>query len=264
MAIAAGVYELTPLKHHFRRRRESARSGLAAWPASWSDYQSTVGSYAFQAILAIARANHADIALDDADALDGSRRTLIEEACSDETLMFRVQRDDVRAFEILFDRHWSAVFRLAMRFLDDRGLAADVAQEAFTALWLNRDQYRPHRGRLKWWLLSIVRNRAIDLQRRSRDDVPRSAPLFELTAALDCTEEEVLAGDERRELARLVAHLPSEQRAVIELAFYSGLSHAEITERLGVPLGTIKGRIRSALDRLRVALPHDGPHSATR
>jgi RNA polymerase sigma-70 factor (ECF subfamily) len=186
---------------------------------------------------------------------------LIEEACSDETLMFRVQRDDARAFEILFDRHWSAVFSLALRILEDRGLAADIAQEAFTALWLNREQYRPDRGRLKWWLLSIVRNRAIDLQRRKRDDVPRSAPSFEFAAALESTEEEVLAGCERRELAVLVAHLPSEQRAVIELAFYRGLTHAEITERLGIPLGTIKGRIRSALDRLRIALPHDGSQS---
>ncbi|HWF49879.1 MAG TPA: sigma-70 family RNA polymerase sigma factor [Solirubrobacteraceae bacterium] len=177
--------------------------------------------------------------------------------------MFRVQRDDARAFEILFDRYWSAVFGLALRILEDRGLAADVAQEAFTALWLNRYQYRSDRGRLKWWLLSIVRNRAIDLQRRKRDDVPRSAPSFELTAALDSTEEQVLARYERRELAVLVAHLPSEQRAVIELAFYRGLSHAEITERLGIPLGTIKGRIRSALDRLRVALPDDRPHSTT-
>jgi RNA polymerase sigma-70 factor (ECF subfamily) len=189
---------------------------------------------------------------------------LIEESCSDETLMFRVQRDDPRAFEILFDRHWRAVFLLAKRILDDSGLAADVAQEAFTALWLHRDQYRSDRGHLKWWLQSIVRNRAIDLQRRKRDDVPRSPPPFELTAALDSTEEEVLAGDERRELAVLVAHLPSEQRAVIELAFYSGLTHAEITERLGLPLGTIKSRIRSALDRLRLALPHDGPHSTSR
>jgi RNA polymerase sigma-70 factor (ECF subfamily) len=175
--------------------------------------------------------------------------------------MLRVQRGDSSAFEALYARHYRAVFGLAMRIVDDRGLAADVTQEAFTALWLHRVEYRPDRGRVKWWLLSIVRNRAIDLQRRSRGDVPRSVPPFELTVAPDSTEEEVLAGHDRRELAALVAHLPSEQRAVIELAFYRGLSHAEITERLGVPLGTIKGRIRSALDRLRVGLPHDGTHT---
>jgi RNA polymerase sigma-70 factor (ECF subfamily) len=186
---------------------------------------------------------------------------LIEEERSDETLMLRVQRDDSSAFDVLYARHYRAVFGLAMRILDDRGLAADVTQEAFIALWLHRDEYRSDRGRLKWWLLSIVRNRAIDVQRRARDDVPRSMPPIELTPAPYSTEEEVLAGDDRRALAALVAHLPSEQRAVIELAFYTGLSHAEITERLGLPLGTIKGRIRSALDRLRLALPHDETHT---
>ena len=177
--------------------------------------------------------------------------------------MVRVQRDDARAFEVLYDRHWNAVFWLAMRILDDRGLAADVAQEAFTALWWHRDQYRPDRGRLKWWLQSIVRNRAINVHRSSRDDVPRSPPPFELAVAPDSTEDEVLAGDERRKLATLVEHLPSEQRAVIELAFYAGLSHSEITQQLGLPLGTIKGRIRSALDRLRVGLPNDGTQGST-
>jgi RNA polymerase sigma-70 factor, ECF subfamily len=188
----------------------------------------------------------------------------MEEACSDETLMLRAQRDDARAFEVLYDRHWSAVFWLAMRILDDRGLAADVTQETFIALWLNRERYRPDRGRLRWWLQSIVRNRAIDRRRSNRGNVPGSPPPFELTVAPDSTEEEVLAADERRELGVLVAHLPSEQRAVIELAFYTGLTHAEITERLGIPLGTIKSRIRTGLDRLRLALPPDGTYTTTR
>ena len=182
---------------------------------------------------------------------------MIDGAITDEKLMVQIQRNDARAFEILYARHRGAAFSLAMRILDDRGLAADVTQEAFIALWRNRDQFRPDRGQLKWWLQSIVRNRAIDVQRRHRDDIPRSVPPFELTVAPDSTEQEVLAGDEQRELAALVSHLPSEQRAVIELAFYSGLTHAEITERLGVPLGTIKSRIRSGLDRLRLAVPQD-------
>jgi RNA polymerase sigma-70 factor (ECF subfamily) len=175
--------------------------------------------------------------------------------------MLRVQRGDARAFETLYARHYPAVLRLAMRILDDRGLAADAAQEAFVALWLHRSEYRADRGRLKWWLQSIVRNRSIDLQRRDRGDVPHSPPAFELTPSPTSTEDEVLAGSDRQELAALVAHLPAEQRAVIELAFYTGLSHAEITEQLGIPLGTIKGRIRSALDRLRLGVPHDGSHT---
>jgi RNA polymerase sigma-70 factor (ECF subfamily) len=190
-------------------------------------------------------------------------RYLVKNADSDETLMLRVRRGDASAFEILHDRHRTAVFWLAMRILDDRGLAADVTQETFMALWLNRDKYRPDRGRLRWWLQSIVRNRAIDLRRRAHDDVPRTPPPFELTPAPDSTEEEVLAGESRRELAALIDHLPAEQRTVIELAFYSGLTHAEITERLGVPLGTTKSRIRIALERLRLSLPHDEKHTST-
>jgi RNA polymerase sigma-70 factor (ECF subfamily) len=188
---------------------------------------------------------------------------LIENELSDETLMLRVQRDDSRAFEILYARHYTAVFRLASRILDDEGLGADVAQETFTALWLHRDQYRAGRGRVRWWLQSIARNRAIDVRRRDPADVPRTPPVFDTAAAPDLTEEEVLADHDRREMAALLEHLPSEQRAVIELAFYSGLTHAEITERLGVPLGTIKGRIRMGLDKLRLALGQDGPPRAT-
>ena len=188
---------------------------------------------------------------------------MIDEARSDETLMVGVQHDDARAFEVLYARHWSAVFWLALRILDDRGLAADVTQEAFIALWRHRNQYRPDRGRVKWWLMSIVRNGAINAKRRDRGDVPCWSPPLELAVAPDSTEEEVLAEEELQELAVLVSQLPSEQRAVIELAFYTGLTHAEITERLGIPLGTIKGRIRSALKRLRLALPHDGTYTAT-
>jgi RNA polymerase sigma-70 factor (ECF subfamily) len=183
--------------------------------------------------------------------------TITEVEDSDEALMIRVQGNDPRAFELLYDRHRNAVFWLAQRILDDRGLAADATQEAFINLWRNRDLYLPGRGRVKWWLLRIVRNRAIDLQRRDRDLVLRGEATFELIVAPDSTEDEVLAEAERRELAVLLEALPSEQREVIELAYFAGLSHAEITQRLGLPLGTIKGRIRLALEKLRLALPDD-------
>ncbi|MGI8803423.1 MAG: RNA polymerase sigma factor [Solirubrobacteraceae bacterium] len=182
---------------------------------------------------------------------------VIEPDLSDEALMLRVQRSDSRAFETLYDRHRQTVFWLAMRILDDRGLAADATQEAFISLWRNRDLYRPGRGRVKWWLLRIVRNGSIDLQRRNRDVVLRSEGLFELAVAPDSTEAEVLAEDARRELAVLLDQLPTEQREVIELAYFAGLTHAEMTQRLGVPLGTIKGRIRLALEKLRNSMPDD-------
>jgi RNA polymerase sigma-70 factor (ECF subfamily) len=176
-------------------------------------------------------------------------------ASTDEALMLRVQDNDARAFEILYERHRNAVFGLALRMLDDHGLAADATQEAFISLWRSRDRYQLGRGRVKWWLLRIARNRAIDLHRRDRDIVPGNPGVFELRAGPDATEDEVIAAAERREVAGLVDGLPREQRQVIELAYYAGLSHAEITKRLGVPLGTIKGRIRLAHEKLRLAQP---------
>lgn len=172
---------------------------------------------------------------------------------SDETLMSRIQSDDLRAFELLYDRHRREALGLALRILDDHGLAADAVQEAFVSLWNNRAAYRAGRGRLKWWLLRIVRNRAIDVMRRNRDIVLRGDDLSDCVAAGDCTEAVVLARDRRRELAGAVERLPVEQREVIELAYFEGLSQAEMTRRLGVPLGTIKGRARLGLAKLRTA-----------
>lgn len=167
--------------------------------------------------------------------------------------MLRVQRNDPRALETLYDRHNSAVFWLAMRILNDRGLAADATQEAFLGLWRSRALYRPGRGRVKWWLMSIARNCAIDVRRRQRDILPHDESLIDRLAAPALTEHDVLAADERRHLDVQIARLPPDQREVIQLAFFAGLTHPEITRRLGIPLGTIKGRIRLALEKLRHA-----------
>jgi RNA polymerase sigma-70 factor (ECF subfamily) len=144
-----------------------------------------------------------------------------------------------------------------MRILDDRELAADATQEAFARMWRYRSLYQPGRGRVKGWLQGIVRNGAIDLLHREHDVGPLTEEVFALGAP-DSIEAEVLAVDQQRELAVLLDQLPSSQREVIELAYFAGLSHAEITQRLGLPLGTIKGRIRLALEKLRQALPTDG------
>jgi RNA polymerase sigma-70 factor (ECF subfamily) len=178
-----------------------------------------------------------------------------ERMMTDERLMALVQRNDPHAFEILYDRHSTQIFWLAMRILDDRGLAADASQEAFIALWRSRASYEPGRGRVKWWLQSIVRNRAIDLRRRDRDIVLRTDDGLELNPSEDCTEDEVVALAQQEELHALLEALPVEQREVIELAYFAGLTHAEITQKLGIPLGTIKGRIRLALEKLRASLP---------
>jgi RNA polymerase sigma-70 factor (ECF subfamily) len=176
----------------------------------------------------------------------------------DELLMIRVQRDDDPvAFEILFRRHEGIVFGLALRILDDPGLAADATQETFISVWRHRARYRPGTGRVEWWLLRIVRNQAIDLQRRNRNVMLGAEAALERLRAPESTEDEVLARDERRLLGDLVDRLPVEQREVIELAYFGGLSQAEITQRLGVSLGTTKGRSRLALRKLSRALADD-------
>jgi RNA polymerase sigma-70 factor (ECF subfamily) len=149
------------------------------------------------------------------------------------------------------------VFWLAMRILDDRDLAADATQEAFVRLWRNRSSYQPGRGQLKWWLLRIVRNGAIDLLRHEHELLPLTDDVFDLLVAPDSIEDEVLAYDAQRQLSALLERLPSKQREVIELAYFADLTQAEITRRLGLPLGTIKGRTRLALEKLREALPGD-------
>jgi RNA polymerase sigma-70 factor (ECF subfamily) len=182
----------------------------------------------------------------------------------DEVVMLRAQGNDPRAFEVLYDRHHSAVYALALRILGDHALAADATQEAFISLWRNRARYDSHRGQVKWWLMRIARNRAIDLQRRNRDVVPRDPGVFEQQVAPGAPEDAVAAEASRRQVAQLLKRLPGEQRQVIELAYFAGLTHAEITRRLGVPLGTIKGRIRLAQAKLRLAQSGQAPqHTRT-
>lgn len=178
---------------------------------------------------------------------------------SDSDLMALIQSGDVRAFELFFDRHGTVAFRLAMRILNDRGLAADVTQEAFLGFWRHRDGYRPDRGAARSWLLSIVRNRAVDTWRRERNqhaDLRGDASLPQQRAR-DDTEAQVITSDESQNIRGKLEQLPVEQRRVIELAYFGGLTHTEIAEQLGLPLGTAKGRMRLGLTKLRAVLSEE-------
>jgi len=176
---------------------------------------------------------------------------------SDSELMALVQSGDVRAFELFYDRHSAIAFGLAMRILNDRGLAADVTQEAFLGLWRQRDRYRPERGAARSWLLGIARNRAIDAWRQERsrriDDLHSDTYLAQQPAVEDI-EDQAITRDESRNLRGKLEQLPVEQRRVIELAYFGGLTHTEIAEQLGLSLGTAKGRMRLGLIKLQAAL----------
>jgi RNA polymerase sigma-70 factor (ECF subfamily) len=172
-------------------------------------------------------------------------------------LMARVAGGDVRAFEEFYDCFASAAFSLAMRIVNDRGIAADVTQEAFLELWRNRARYTPERGRPRAWLLGIIRNRAIDAYRlTARRGGPAREEQWETERASgDNTEAETIARDESRVLRDALEGLPDEQLTVMDLAYFRGLTQAEIAKQLGVPLGTVKGRVRLALNHLKSSVP---------
>jgi RNA polymerase sigma-70 factor (ECF subfamily) len=186
---------------------------------------------------------------------------LTPSAMSDESLMLLAQDDDKQAFDALVRRHRAAVVALA-RHSCGSDLADDVAQAAFVSLWQHRSKYFPERGSVRSWLLAIVRNRGIDLMRSraSRQRLVVAAdPHGWMVAVADeaPADEAPHAHVERAEsdlgVSRLLAELPPAQRAVIELAYLDGLSQQEIARLLAIPLGTVKGRLRLGLGKLRAA-----------
>lgn len=173
---------------------------------------------------------------------------------ADEELMALVAGMDADAFEVVYDRHSSAAFALAFRICGSRAAADDVCQEAFLAAWRSASRFDPRAGSLRGWLLTIVHHRAIDHLRRVtrvRDRTVSDDTAAERVAAADDTEASAIAGQARADTAGLLERLPGEQRRVIELSFYSGYSHSEIAELLELPLGTVKTRMRIALEKLR-------------
>ena len=165
---------------------------------------------------------------------------------------------DVEAFEVFYDRHGGAAFSLAYRIVGDRSSAEDVTQEAFLSIWRSGARFDRARGSVRAWTLGIVRNRAIDALRRQSGKAPKLT--FDDEAALeqrpspDLTDEQALDRDSARQLRGALGELPSEQSKVIELAYFGGFSHSEIAEMLSMPLGTVKGRMRLGIEKIRMQL----------
>ena len=172
---------------------------------------------------------------------------------ADEDLISLVGGGDAEAFALLYDRHSRAAYSLAYRLMNGRQAAEDLVQESFIKVWRSADGYRVGRGSVRTWLLSIVRNRAIDQIRsratrsRTREKVEASAPTSEPNEAFAETWRN-FKGDLVR---RALEELPHEQRKVLALSHFSELTHMEIAERLRLPLGTVKGRVRLGLEKLR-------------
>ena len=172
---------------------------------------------------------------------------------SDEDLISLVQVRDARAFATLYDRHSRTAYSLAYRMMGEPQAAQDVLQDALLKVWRNASSYRPERGSVRTWLLSIVHNRGID-QLRSLASRRRMQEKVEASASRSQPSEafaQSWANVQREQVREALRSLPEEQLKVLELAYFSGYAQLEIAELLGVPLGTVKGRIRLGLKKMR-------------
>lgn len=180
---------------------------------------------------------------------------------ADEDLMALVQAGDARAFAVVYDRHSDVAFSLAYRMCGTRTQAEEVVQDAFLSLWRSGGRYDRARGSLRTWVLGIVHNRAIDSLRRALVHSKRRASdegLEERAEAPDRTDVEVARRDEGARVRDALDVLPPDQKRVVELAYFGGFTHTEIADLLDAPVGTVKGRMRLALAKLRGALEPQG------
>jgi RNA polymerase sigma-70 factor (ECF subfamily) len=183
-------------------------------------------------------------------------------ALADEELMQLVQRGDARAFEVVFERHAGAAFSLAYRITGTRAAADDVVQEALLSVWRAGGRYDRARGSVRTWVLGIVHNRAIDgLRRASVHDRRRGgdAETAERLEARERTDVEAGRRIEARAVRSALDTLPQEQVKVIELAYFGGFTHTQIADMLELPIGTVKGRMRLGLQKLRTQLAEVAP-----
>jgi RNA polymerase sigma-70 factor (ECF subfamily) len=178
-------------------------------------------------------------------------------ALADEDLMQLMRRGDPRAFEAVYDRHSGAAFSLAYRMVGRGNVAEDVVQEAFLSIWRSGARYERARGSVRTWVLGIVHHRAIDQLRRSSVHDKRRASdegLDERLESGERTDVEVARRDEAQAIRSAMESLPPEQSHVIELAYFGGFTHTEIAGILETPVGTVKGRMRLGLEKLRNSL----------
>ena len=179
---------------------------------------------------------------------------------ADEELMELLADGDPRAFEAVYDRHGGPAFSLAYRMVGTRAAAEDIVQEAFLAIWRSRLRYQRDRGSVRSWVLGIVHHRGIDALRRNLVHERRRASaegIEERHEAAERTDIEVARREEARSVRAAIDELPDQQGQVIQLAYFGGFTHTQIAEMLEMPIGTVKGRMRLGLDKLRRSLSQE-------
>jgi RNA polymerase sigma-70 factor (ECF subfamily) len=175
------------------------------------------------------------------------------EEVDDATLLRQIQAGAQEAVGVLYDRYGGLAYGLALRVTGDPALAEDAVQEAFVSLWRHSSRFDPSRGQVRSWLMTMVHNKAVDMVRRRTNRNERALPdAAEEPQAMrgqpDVIAEWTLDAEAVRAAVRQV---PEDQRRTIELAYFDGLTHVQIAARMGVPLGTVKSRLRIGLEKMR-------------
>ena len=179
-----------------------------------------------------------------------------DEELEDGQLLDRVAQRDPQALGALYDRYGRVVFGTLYRMLGSPEAAEEVVQDAFHSVWQRASTYRSDRGSVRTWLLAIARNAAIDWRRTKGKRLERETVIEEAVelVADDRVDERAIASLQAERVRSAVASLPAEQRDVLSLSYWSGLSQSEISERTGTPLGTVKSRVRLGMAKLRERL----------
>lgn len=180
-------------------------------------------------------------------------------AADDRALLDRIVRGDEDAFRQLFNRHGPAATALARRVVRQAHLAEEIVQEAFLSVWRDPAGYDADRGSVRGWLFGMVHHRAVDLVRREEAQRRRADEMVaglreETVDHADDVVDDLVRPEERRVVRAALADLPAEQRQVLELMYFEGLSQSQIAERSGQPLGTVKSRALLGMRRLRTTL----------
>ena len=172
---------------------------------------------------------------------------------ADEDLISLIAQGDAKAFAVLYDRHCRPAYSLAYRMMGEKQAAEDLTQDAFLKVWRSARSYRAQRGSVRTWLLSIVHNRGIDQlrslasRRRTQEKIEASAPKSQPSEAF----AQSWRNSQREQVREALKTLPKEQLKILELAYFSGYTHVQIAELLDLPLGTVKGRMRLGLKKMR-------------
>jgi RNA polymerase sigma-70 factor, ECF subfamily len=184
---------------------------------------------------------------------------VVKPESTDEQLISAICNGEDFAIEVLYERYHRYAYALAYRILRDPSTSEDIVQDAFLSIWRKASLYQAQNGSVQNWIQAIVRNRAIDKIRSSAHRDYQWTPL-QVENEQDPPSEEpdvweqAWQSEQHRIIREVMEHIPDEQRMVIELAYFGGLTHAEISEQYHIPLGTVKGRMRLGLQKMKTLL----------